>query len=200
MRPYLALTVIALLLVCSCGDDTYDEAYPDIITEMADVETDVDGRMTRLVTDDGKSYSISNALTGYQSLAVYRTVCGFVPSGNSATVYQMKGVYVLADSTHTAATDPVPMVCAWMAGRYINMQLAPLSQGGTQWWGYIVGERTEGRLHLTLHHRQNSDPMSFTVDTYASIAVDRLDGIAEVDTITLHVNTPTGDKEWNFRR
>ena len=197
MRLHLALLASAALLACSCGDDAYDETYPDIITEMADVETDANGRMTRLVTDDGKSYAILNDLTGYRSRVTYRTVCGFVPSGDNATVYQMKGAYVLGDSTAVAATDPVTAVCAWRAGKYINMQLAPLSQGGTQWWGYAVGERTEGHLHITLHHRQNSDPMSYTVDTYASIVVDKL-GLADGDTITLHVNTPTGEKEWNF--
>ncbi len=200
MRLYLALMASAALLVCSCDDDdVYDETYPDIITEMVDVETNANGRMTHLVTDDGKSYAILNDLTGYLSSVIYRTICGFVPSGGNATVYQMKGVYLLGDSTAVAATDPVAVVCAWRAGRYINMQLAPLSQGGTQWWGYAVGERTEGHLHITLHHRQNFDPASYTVDTYASIVVDKL-GLADGDTITLHVNTPTGEKEWNFRK
>lgn len=191
----------ALAAVCSCGDDEgYDEAYPAIVTEMADVATDSEGRMARMTTDAGTVYTISNPVGGYTPAAVYRLVCGYVPDGARATVYQMQGVRILRDSTAVARKDPTAVTSAWRGGRYINLQLEPLTQGGTHGWGFIVEREEPGHVYVSLHHNRRNDPPSYTRTEYASLPVDNLAGLEEGGLITLYVNTPKGEKEWNFRK
>ena len=200
LNMYAYTMILTILLSCDRNDEGYESTYPDILTEMADVLTDSEGRMVRMLTDKGTEYSISNPPSGYVKEARYRLVCGYVPNGNTARLYNMTGVNILRDSTEVAAKDPTVVVSAWRAGGYINMHLSPLTQGGVQYWGFIVDRREPGNIHISLHHRQNGDPASYSRDAYASLPVEYLEGVEEGDIITLHVNTTKGEKEWNFRR
>ena len=59
---------------------------------------------------------------------------------------------------------------------------------------------TDGHRYLSLHHRQNGDPLSYTQETYASIPLEELDSMTEGDSITLSIHTFKGIKTWNFKR
>ena len=193
--------MITVAALCSCNDEEgYEEAYPDIVSEMANVVTNNEGKMVRMITDDETAYNISNNLTGYDRNAVYRLVCGYVPSGKDAMLYQLQGVQILRDSTDTGKQDPTPVTCAWKSGKYINLQLEPLTQGGRQYWGFVVERKEPGHIYISLHHNQNNDPASYTRTVYASLPVNSMEGIEDGGQITLYVNTPTGLKEWNFQK
>lgn len=181
-------------LLCSCGED--DEPYPSILTELADVRANEDGVLCQFTTDSEKTFPIANPLTGYQANSIYRCVCGYVVEENMARLYQLSGVYVLRDSAECACQDPVSVVSVWRAGHYVNMQLFPKTQGGTQYWGFCNDSISDGKAFLSLHHRQNDDPLSYSTTVYASIPVDSL----ECDSILLSIRTFNGVKTYNLKR
>ena len=109
---YAYALVLTILLSCDRNDEGYETTYPDILTEMADVLTDSEGRMVRMLTEKGTEYSVSNPPSGYVTEARYRLVCGYVPNGNTARLYNMTGVTILRDSTEVAAKDPTVVVSA----------------------------------------------------------------------------------------
>ena len=192
----LAASVVTAFVGCK-GDD---ESYPSIITEMADMYTNSEGVNEKFVTDAGVTYTITNSQNGFVPKARYRILCGYVPSGSSATIYQSQGVHYLRDSTSVAAADPTGVKSAWRAGKYINLYLAPLTQGGEQYWGFITDSIRDGHAWIRLHHRQNADPLSYTQATYASLPVDSIKELQEGDAITLSINTFSGIQTWEFRK
>ena len=193
--------IVLLLCFFSCKGDDESEFYPNVITEFVLIRTDASGTMTELTTDAGRIYTLSNPQQGYDKNVQYRAVCGFVPDGTSATLYQMTSAYVLRDSTERAyEPDATGVVSAWLSGRFINMQLSPLTQGGTQYWGYRIDGTSGGTTHISLHHRQNGDPLSYTQTVYASIAIDDFEQVPTGNNITLHVKTFKGDQTWTFQK
>ena len=193
----------SLLLLClfSCKGDDSSDFYPNVVTEFATIRTDDAGIMVEFTTDDERTYTISNPQEGYKKDFKYRAVCGYVPDGQKATLYHATGAYLLCDSTELAyEPDAVNVVSAWLSGRYINMQLSPLTQGGKQYWGYRCDEVSGNTTHISLHHRQNGDPLSYTETVYASIPIDNFETVPAGDFIALHIKTFKGDRVWTFKK
>ena len=189
-----------LLLLSSCKDSS-DDFYPNVVTEFAMLRADDSGTMIELTTDDERTYTLSNPQSGYKENTNYRAVCSFVPDGQNATLYNATGAYLLHDSTELAyEPDPIKVTSVWQSGRYINMQLAPLTQGGTQYWGYRVEEVSGNTTHISLHHRQNGDPLSYSETVYASLKVDDFETIPAGDDIVLHIKTFKGEQVWTFKK
>ncbi len=206
------LHLLALLALCcplfiaSCSNDD-NGPYPSIVAEMADLYTNQDGAITHLVLDDGTTYKISNSQSGFHAKSLYRVLCGFVPNGNEATLYQLQGAYILRDSTAILPRkDPASVISTWRTPRYLNLHLATKTQGGTQHWGYITDSITSTpqangdtliHAHMSLYHNQNADPMSYTEDVYASIPLDSIKPFGnkrEKGRVTLSINTSSGIK------
>lgn len=196
----LSLPLLALSIwLASCSDEP--SAYPPIITNLADAYVNDQGVMYMIETDYGQQYLLTNPQADYAPGHIYRTLSGYVPTApGHATLYQMSGVYLLHDSTATALRHATPVVSAWRAGRYINLHLAPLTQGGVQYWGFTIDSVSERHTRLGLHHNQNADPCSFTRDVFASIPVDSIPGTQPGDTLSLTVPTPAGPHTWTFVR
>ena len=51
LNMYAYALVLTILLSCDRNDEGYETTYPDILTEMADVLTDSEGRMVRMLSD-----------------------------------------------------------------------------------------------------------------------------------------------------
>lgn len=199
-QKYLWLIVVCVLSCCKGSDDASD-VYPNVVTEFAMIQTDASGAMTWLTTDDGRTFAISNPQPGFAPSARYRVVCGFVASGQSVTLHHATGAYLLRDSTAVAhEPDPVKVTSVWQSGRFVNMQLAPLTQGGIQYWGFRHDKVVSRTHHIRLHHRQNADPLSYTQVVYASISVDSLKSVPSGDSIALHVSTFQGEQVWTFKK
>jgi hypothetical protein len=195
----LILAIVCLTaIVSSCSKE--EEAYPSIITEMADMYTNAEGVGSKITTDAGATYTITNRIADLAPNALYRILCGYVPSGNNAAIYQAQSAYYLKDSTEIAKTDPTDVKSAWRAGKYINMYLIPLTQGGTQYWGFIIDKVENGHAWVSLYHNQNGDPLSYTQPTYASLPVDDIKDIQEGDIITLSIKTFNGIQTWDFKK
>lgn len=173
---------------CSSEQDT----LPNIVTEMADIHTDETGKTKTLELDNGQIYDIANPSTGLKEEQTYRALVNFVHDESTATLYSSQGAYVLKDSTETPKTDPVKVISIWRTSRYINLHLAPLTQGGTQHWGFLTDSVVDGHQYLHLHHNQNGDPTSYTTDVYASMPIE-----GNVP-ITLRIKTFDGEKTFEL--
>lgn len=193
--------LLLLLLIVSCSSDDSSDFYPNVVTEFATIKTDGEGKMVELTTDDERTYTISNPQEGYDKNVRYRAVCGYVADGQAAMLHHATGAYLLRDSTELAyEPDAINVVSVWQSGRYINMQLSPFSQGGTQYWGFRYKSVSGRTTHYSLHHRQNGDPLSYSQTVYASINVDSLKAVPSGDSIALHFATFKGDKVWTFEK
>ena len=188
------LFLLTTLLSLSCSDDN-DTPYPSIITELADCPTDAQGTMSSIVLDDDTRLTLSNPKTGLKSSVTYRALVGYTLGNDGyATLYSAKPATLLKDSTDVGISDPTNIVSIWRTGRYINLHLLPKTQGGNQTWGYLV-ERIEGQhAYLRLHHRQGSDPISYSTDQYASLPLDLVDA----DRFTIRIETFQGLREWEL--
>ena len=193
----LALACLTTFVACKNSED---DTYPSIITEMADLYTNAEGVGEKFTTDAGITYTVTKGPDDLVPNALYRILCGYVPSGDKAIIYQAQSAYYLKDSTEIAKTDPTGVQSAWRAGKYINMYLSPLTQGGKQYWGFITDSIKGGHAWVSLYHNQNNDPQSYTQPTYASLPVDSIKGIHEGDIITLSINTFNGPQTWDFKK
>lgn len=201
MKRTAKFLAIALAALCSaCSNDDEGEKYPDIVSEFVNVYANDEGVLHKITNDAEVTYTLSNPQKGYHAGAVYRAVCGYVPEGTAARIYQLTGAHVLRDSTLIGTKDATGVTSVWKSGHYINMQLAPRSQGGNQHWGFIVDSIPEGHAYLSLYHNQNGDPASYTQPVYASLPVDSIEGIETVDSITLRILTYKGTQAWHFKK
>lgn len=199
---HLSLLISGLIclgtLMSSCSRE--EDTYPSIITEMADLYTDSHGVIVKFTTDAGVTYQVTDGQNNLEPDAIYRILCGYVPSGEKATIYQAQGVYILRDSSAVAKTDPTAVKSVWKGGGYINMYLSPFTQGGTQYWGFITDSIRNGHAWVSLHHNQNTDPISYSQPAYASLPIDSIKGIQKGDDITLSINTFNGLQTWDFKK
>lgn len=182
----------------ACSDD--EQVYPDIVTEFADMKVDNNGVARSITLDNGSRYGIINQIMDLKPKATYRVVCGFVSQDTLATIYQLEGVHVLHDSTEVAITDPTGVLGVWRSGRYLNMHLTPKTQGGDHYWGFRTDSLTAHHAHVSLHHNQLGDPTSYTMDVYASLPMDSIQGYVPGDTVSLSINTFKGIQTWTMKK
>lgn len=198
MKPHFRLLsfVFSLLpfVLLSCSDDNDDAPYPSIITEMADCPTNSDGTMVKIVLDDDTELPLSNPQTGLKPNVTYRALAGFALDNGKVRLYSLKSAALLRDSTSVTQCDPVNVTSIWRTRRYINLHLLPKTQGGEQSWGFITDSIVGNRAYLRLHHRQGTDPTSYSTDVYASLPLKLL----EANQFTIRINTFSGTKEWEL--
>lgn len=188
------LFILATLSLSSCRDDNDDSPYPSLITELADCPTNSEGTMVKIVLDNDMELLLSNPQTDLKPNVTYRALAGYTLDGRKATLYSLKPATLLRDSTRVATTDPTAIVSLWRTKRYINLHLLPKTQGGEQSWGFITDSIVGNRAYLRLHHRQGTDPTSYSTDVYASLPL----ALVDADTITLRIRTFSGTKEQTF--
>ncbi len=190
--------VLSLCVFNSCNEE--EGVFPSLFTEFANLLTDHHGKVSYLVTDDGKSHAVLNRIEGLSSDSTYRVFCDYTQEEQGILIYQLQSVNMLADSTTCAVHDPVNVNSVWKNGEYINMHLCPLTQGGHQYWGFAIDSIAPAHFFISLHHKQGTDPTSYTRSLYASIHLDALQNIQQGDSITFHINTFDGKRQWNFTK
>lgn len=188
--PLCLLCALHFTLFTACSSE--QDTYPNVITEMADIHTDEAGNTTTMELDNGQAFGITNPTSGLKSSHTYRVLAGYVALGDKATLYSSQGAYILNDSTLTPQNDPTRVVSVWRTDRYINLHLAPLTQGGIQHWGIITDSIVGEHRYLYLHHNQNGDPTSYTTDVYASLPIEGN------DRITLRIKTFEGTRTFEL--
>lgn len=208
--------ILLLLLAPHACSDT-PEPYPDVITVFADVRSNAAGDLVDFTTDDGVCLLISNTnIAQHRPDTVYRAVVGYVPdeatdptSGVSwtATVYSLTGAQLLSDSTAVLRHDAIDAECVWAQGQYINLQLTAKTQGAARHcFGFATDSLTTNATvsptfthhHISIHHRQGNDPLSFSQTYYCSIRPSSLPAYLPGDSITVSVHTFSGIRSWSF--
>ena len=126
MRRPAYKIIFALLLVClaSCKKDDYH--YPDLLTDMVEVDTDGNGIFRILRTDDKTEYLIQDNI-GFEDNrpdTTYRVRCRFsIESKETVALYGIK----LIASPHPelesyfksgVKKDPVKLISIWKSGDY----------------------------------------------------------------------------------
>ena len=210
---YRAARILAVCLTAlsaiSC--DKKGEVYPSMITKFGDIRTNADGVLTDMTIDNGETFLITNTnIKPHRPDTSYRAIIGYVTKSNGtckeAYIHSLTGAITLADSSAQALHHPTGIESMWMEGKYINMQLSAKSQGGRHYWGYCIdrieqsGEnnRQYAHHHLSIHHNQGNDPLSYTETYYCSILLPSLPDFKQGDTISICVNTFKGMKTWKF--
>lgn len=192
MKPLFLLPLLLWLLLPSCKDDDY--AYPDVLTQFVDLQTDPSGRAFRLLTDEGTSWSIQprEGLDGLVADTTYRTVTMYAPrTANSgaerqADVYRIQLIH--APRPRPAAqfkaihTDPVDLQSIWRSGNYLNLILQVKVKEQAHTYHFIedaLEAHPDGShtLHLTLYHDRAGDPEAFHQRTYLSVPLRTYEGI-----------------------
>ncbi len=201
------LLLLALLLpwLCSCNNDDY--VYPNVITEMIDLQTNETGVATYLVTDDGIRWHLQphKGLDGLVPDTTYRTVSMYSPLSHVDEIVQEAILYntrlVIADLPKPEATvdgiklDPVILQSIWRSGRYLNLIIQVKMKDQKHSYGFIehqLAKKADGtqELNLTLYHDRNNDVEGFNSTVYLSVPLWVYeDVLRKGDKIVFHLNT-----------
>lgn len=201
----LAVGIMIFLFVGCQKEDNDSASYPALITEFANLQTNENGVAVTFHNDKGEKFNIGNHIENLIPNATYRIVCGYEvtdKSAKSAIIYKVERVEVLKEQA-TAHCDALNVIAVWMGGHFINMHLAPKTQGGEHDWGYhldrISNYKGQKAYHLSLFHHQKEDPTAYTENRYASVNLTQLTDIQSGDSIYISIQTFEKDKTWCFQ-
>ena len=197
------LLLPCLLLLAACKEDSY--VYPDAVTEFVCIQTNAEGNVAALLTDDGETLRI-DATHRHDSLAldsIYRAVSLFerIPgTEDRATLYQCRLVTSPRPKPATQfqkgiKTDPIGIQSLWRSGDYLNMILLAKVKQWPHYYHFIhegITHRPDGRrtLQLRLYHNQNADDPAFTERVYLSVPLWAYrDSLSAGDSIRFCLNT-----------
>lgn len=205
MNKFLTYIFLTVFLLSNEGCQEDDYVYPDVLTEFTEVQTNDEGVLTYLLTDQGDKYQIleREGLDGLTPDSIYRTLCVYqITDVEKETVQLYSAQKVLSMLPKPASafsdgirTDPLDIQSIWLSGKYLNMVLLPMAKDKSHIFHFEENSLTqdnEGRtqLELTLYHDQNGDYEAFTRKTYLSIPLwgygNKLD---TGDRIVLHIQT-----------
>lgn len=203
------LLICSILLLWACKDEDYH--YPDLLTDMVEIDTDNSRNIKLLRSDDGKEYSLSKKalLEDGTPDSTYRVRCRFcIDDERTVTLY---GLSILqsphpelpAHFNDSILVDPVKITSVWKSGNYINLHLGVMTkQEKTQKLHFVKTElqpaaNGKQRIDLTLFHNQNNDPEAFTKEVFMSCPLQSLD-LEDGDSIYMHITTYEGLKTYGF--
>lgn len=205
MNKFLTYIFLTVFLLSNEGCQEDDYVYPDVLTEFTEVQTNDEGVLTYLLTDQGDKYQIleREGLDGLTPDSIYRTLCVYqITDVEKETVQLYSAQKVLSMLPKPASafsdgirTDPLDIQSIWLSGKYLNMVLLPMAKDKSHIFHFVENSLTqdnEGRtqLELTLYHDQNGDYEAFTRKIYLSIPLwgygNKLD---TGDRIVLHIQT-----------
>lgn len=198
--PQIILILFTTMLFSACGEDEY--VYPDMLTEMACLQTDAQGYGHQLITDNGKTWAIPqnqqpNKLTAD---SLYRVISKFAPHDNGEiSVYALQSVKAplpkVASEFPVIYTDPISIQSIWQSGEYLNLILQVMVKDQEHEFGFIDnGITTDANgvqtLSLTLFHNRNNDVEGFYRKVYLSVPLWHYKEILnQGDVIEFHLNT-----------
>lgn len=207
-NKFLTVLAIGVLTLMACNDDdTYMSAWRE---DLAELYTVSDGRVDRLVLDDGTAFRVENSVVLQSPDTVRRVFCAFVETDiGQARLGSYKFVVTidpLSSAGRTIVQDPLSVVSAWRAGNYVNLKL-DLKTGPSSkshifgFYEQAIEPNPNGgkMLKLVLHHDQNSDDLYYTRSIYLSAALrNYANRLAAGDSISLSVQTFAGEKTYKF--
>lgn len=206
MTELRRLIYVCLLpvLTAACGGDDY--VYPDVVTEIACLQTDETGTVRHLITDDGTEWAVRqrSGLDGLVADTTYRTLTMYAPADagagtREADLYSSQLVVapvpLPAEKFKEIKTDPVELQSIWQGGGYLNLIVVARVKDQAHKYHFIengITRHTDGKktLDLALYHDRNNDTEGFDRKVYLSVPLWVYAGVLqEGDTIAFHLNT-----------
>ena len=199
-----------LLCMLSLGACKEEYSYPNVLTELAEVQTDAEGKMVKLITDHGQSYDLPHlsfdnkvlvADTLYRMLTVYELR---EEPTDLIYIYSAKPVFSevprpMSSFEEGIKTDPVDIQSIWRSGNYLNMILLVQTKDKPHVFHFAdQGIHTcdtpdnKGKkvLDLTIYHDRKGDYEAFTSKYCFSIPLKTFnDKLQKGDLIRFHLNT-----------
>lgn len=203
--------IVVVLLFCTflcegCKEEDY--VYPSVVTEFIGAQTDNNGTISQLITDNGTIYSVlqRDGLGGLVADTLYRTISIYEPitqensEGNIAQLYSCQLVLSVnplpvSDFKGNIKTDPVDIQSIWLSGEYLNMILLVQYKELSHLYHFvdegITSDQSETQtLNLRLFHDRNNDYEAFTKQVYLSVPLKNyLQLLRKGDKIRFNLNT-----------
>lgn len=170
---------LAAITLCGCGEEEY--VYPDLITEMACLQTDSNGFGVQIVTDEGKVWQLleGNRPDELTPDSIYRVYSRYAPmTDTEAKAYTLQKVISTLPQPESEfeniQTDPVRIQSIWRSGDYLNMVLQVMMKDKAHSFSFIengttIDEEGTQTLTLTLFHDSKEDTEAFDQKVYLSI-------------------------------
>jgi len=205
MNKLTLYTAILCMSLCgACKENDY--VYPSVLTEFINAQTDGNGVLSHLITDNGKTYVIQprDGLSGLSADTLYRSVSIYEPltdgtENNMVKLYQCQ--FILAPTPVPSSsfkdgikTDPADIERIWRSGEYINMVLDVRIKDKKHTYHFIdEGIEKENDcqvLKIRLYHDSQDDYEAYTHKAYLSIPLESYrEKLNKRDKIRFYVNT-----------
>jgi len=186
----------ALMLLCLCGcSKDEDDSMPAYKMELAEIDTDHEGRVTVVRFDNGATYTIEQKITAETADTTYRCMCTYIVDANQKlSVYGLTHVFSANPRQRadfkTFAYDPVKLTSSWKSGGYLNLRIGLLTTDeGSHRFGFCEDSVVNRKVYITLlHARPEKDAESYTKDMFLSIPLKQYD----CDSVIVRVSTYEG--------
>lgn len=207
---------IILLCMLSLGACKEEYTYPNVFTELAEVQTDASGGLKVLTTDRGAAFTVGNfaSTTKFTPDSLYRMLTVFEPipgQVNTLFVHSARPVFSElpkpADSFEDGIqTDPVDIQSIWRSGNYLNMILRIQTKDKPHKFHFVdqgiypyngqnnqdtpANEENKKVLELIFYHDRGDDFEAFTTKYCFSIPLYPYEGMMKKgDIVRLQLNT-----------
>lgn len=203
MKFIKLLVVLLCMYSLSACEEEY--SYPNVVTELTEVETDSQGKLSRLITDRGESYAIGQQPEKLKLVAdtLYRVLSVFEPmeeKNSPLHVYSIQPVFAypplpIKDFKEGIKTDPVDIQSIWRSGKYLNLILEVQTKDKKHAFHFAddgISTRNDGyrTLNLIFYHDRKDDYEAFTSKYCFSIPLNSYEGkLRKGDKILLHIQT-----------
>lgn len=202
-----------MLSVGACKDDY---SYPNVLTELADVQTDASGHLKTLTTDNGDIFTIGKCASTDKFVAdtLYRMLTIFEPLEEQPKLLLVHTAHpVFSELAQPifnfkdgVKTDPVDIQSIWRSGDYLNMILLVQTKDQRHEFHFvekgiyhyeeqdnsktIQSNKERQVLELTLYHDRNEDYEAFTTKYCFSVPLRPYEGkLKKGDIIRFSLNT-----------
>lgn len=210
MKNWGQIAAIFLLVLTACNEEDYH--YPDVVTNLVELETDGSSNIHLIRTDDGAIYFPDKIIAFKDATpdSLYRVNCTYQPldeSGGKATLYNVKGVLSPFPKEPSyfkdgIKTDPLKITSIWNSGGYINLHLGVMTKGGKHKYHFLNLGKSKNSMGkstqlIQLFHSQEKDPEAYTQEIFLSCPLRKLD-LHSGDSIIFSINTYEGVKVYKF--
>lgn len=195
-----------MLSLGACKDDY---TYPNVLTELTEVQTNAQGRIKQLTTDRGETFIVSeqSAANKFTADSLYRMLTVFEPiegEVDQIRVYSARPVFSKIPQPEFffkegIKTDPVDIQSIWRSGNYLNMILCVQTKDHPHKFHFVNhgiktygNSRTSGQnvLELTFYHDRGKDYEAFTTKYIFSIPLKGYESkMKKGDKIRFSLNT-----------
>lgn len=203
------------LLLSACGEEDYH--YPAVKLEFLTAYSDAEGLLDRVVTDEGREYSVWADASGSRTRpdSLVRIVSNYeVLQADGADGVRLYAVSAAVAPVPLPAeqfadgvkTDPVDVLGIWLGRNYLNLTLEVKAQQARHKFHFVEdcvtvdAEARRSSVELTLYHDDGGDVQAYTQRAYCSVpllsyAVDGVDVVG----VNFHVHTYSGEvKTYHF--